>query len=142
MEIKLNIEAKGLESAIHALAQAISGGQETAQQPAPQQQEQVQQQAPVQQEAPAQQQAPTQQPPVQQQQQQQASQQQGAVPTSNPEYTFDQLAVAATQLMDAGKQNELLGLLNSTFGVQALTELPKEQFGAFATKLRELGAKI
>lgn len=64
-----------------------------------------------------------------------------AVPTSAPTYNMDQLAVAATQLMDAGKRNELLQLLAS-FGVQALTQLPTEQYGAFATKLRELGAKI
>lgn len=66
---------------------------------------------------------------------------QQAVPTSAPTYNMDQLAVAATQLMDAGKQPELLQLLSS-FGVQALMQLPKEQYGAFATKLRELGAKI
>mgnify|MGYP007126069905 FL=1 len=71
----------------------------------------------------------------------QATQQPQAVPTSAPAYTFDQLAVAATQLTDAGRREEVLQLLNS-FGVQALTALPKEQYGAFATKLRELGAKI
>lgn len=64
-----------------------------------------------------------------------------AVPTQAQTYTMDQLAVAATQLMDVGKRNELIALLNS-FGVQALTALPKEQYGAFATQLRVLGAKI
>jgi hypothetical protein len=64
-----------------------------------------------------------------------------AVPTSAPSYTLDQLAVAATQLVDAGRREELVQLLAS-FGVQALTALPKEQYGAFATKLREMGAKI
>jgi len=54
---------------------------------------------------------------------------------------MEQLAVAATQLMDAGKRDELLALLG-TFGIQALTTLPKEQYGTFATKLREKGAKI
>ncbi|RAK21112.1 hypothetical protein B0I26_10364 [Anoxybacillus vitaminiphilus] len=63
------------------------------------------------------------------------------VPTSAPSYTLDQLAVAATQLVDAGRREELVQLLSS-FGVQALTALPKEQYGAFATKLREMGAKI
>lgn len=63
------------------------------------------------------------------------------VPTTTQTYTMDQLAVAATQLMDAGRQNELIGLLQS-FGVQALTMLPKEQYGAFATQLRAMGAKI
>lgn len=63
------------------------------------------------------------------------------LPTASTSYSMDQLAVAATQLMDAGKRNELLQLLAS-FGVNALTELPKEQYGNFATQLRGLGAKI
>lgn len=95
--------------------------------------QQQQQQAVPTQQAPVQQQAPT--TPAAQQQQPQA------VPTSAPTYTFDQLAVAATQLMDAGRMADLQQLLSS-FGVQALMELPETQFGAFATKLRELGAKI
>jgi hypothetical protein len=63
------------------------------------------------------------------------------VPTTTQTYTLDQLAVAATQLVDAGRREELVGLLAS-FGVQALTALPKEQYGAFATQLRAMGAKI
>lgn len=64
------------------------------------------------------------------------------VPTTTaPSFTIDQLAVAATQLMDAGQQPALLGLLGQ-FGVNALTALPKEQYGSFATALRQLGAKI
>lgn len=64
-----------------------------------------------------------------------------AIPTAAQSYTMDQLALAATQLIDAGRMTELQQLLAS-FGVQALTALPKEQYGAFATKLREMGAKI
>lgn len=88
-------------------------------------QQPVQQQAPVptQQPAPVQQQAPT------------------AVPTAQASYTMEQLAVAATQLVDAGKREDLVGLLSS-FGVQALNALPQEHYGTFATKLREMGAKI
>lgn len=63
------------------------------------------------------------------------------VPTSSQTYSMEQLAVAATQLVDAGRRSELVSLLQ-TFGVQALTALPKEQYGAFATQLRALGAKI
>ncbi|MCW2277758.1 hypothetical protein [Heliophilum fasciatum] len=63
------------------------------------------------------------------------------VPTSTPSYTMDHLAVAGTQLVDAGRQPELISLLNR-FGVQALTQLPKERYGEFATALRTLGAKI
>lgn len=63
------------------------------------------------------------------------------VPTTQVSYDINQLAVAATGLMDAGKQQDLMNLL-AKFGVQALTQLPKEQYGAFATELRGLGANI
>ncbi len=63
------------------------------------------------------------------------------VPTTQQTYTMEQLAVAATQLVDAGRREELVGLLGQ-FGVQALTALPKEQYGAFATALRQMGAKL
>jgi len=65
----------------------------------------------------------------------------GGVPLSTVAYTQDQLSVAATQLMDAGRQPELIQLLQQ-FGVPALTLLPKEHYGEFATRLRALGAKI
>lgn len=64
-----------------------------------------------------------------------------AVPTAAQTYTAEQLAVAATQLMDAGRRAELVSLLAS-FGVQALTQLPKEHYGAFATQLRAMGARL
>jgi outer membrane biosynthesis protein TonB len=91
--------------------------------------------------------------PVQQQLQPQAPMQQPAapmqqpaapsiVPTSQaPTYSMDQLAVAATQLVDAGKIDQLRGILQS-FNVTALTELPKERYGEFATVLRQNGVKI
>ncbi len=63
------------------------------------------------------------------------------VPTTAQEYTQDQLALAASGLMDTGKLAELQQLLAS-FQVDSLVKLPKAQYGAFATKLRELGAKI
>lgn len=64
-----------------------------------------------------------------------------AVPTTTQTYTMEQLAVAATQLVDAGRREELVQLLRQ-FGVEALTQLPKEQYGAFATALRQMGAKV
>ena len=64
-----------------------------------------------------------------------------AIPVAAPTYSMEQLAVAATQLVDAGRRNELVTLLNS-FGVPALTALAKEQYGNFATQLRAMGAKI
>lgn len=82
--------------------------------------------------------------PQQQVQQQQIQPQQAplsAVPTTAQTYSLEQLAVAATQLVDAGRRTELVTLLGS-FGVQALTALPKEQYGNFATQLRSMGAKI
>lgn len=65
----------------------------------------------------------------------------GTVPTSVQPYTMEQLAVAATQLVDAGRRTDLVQLLSS-FGAQALTALPKEQYGAFATQLRARGVKL
>ena len=68
---------------------------------------------------------------------------QTVVPTIQAaEYTFNQLAVACTSLMDNGKQNELIGLLNNKFGVAALPNLPKEKFNEFAVAIREMGAQI
>ncbi|MCU7380829.1 hypothetical protein OBO34_21170 [Clostridiales Family XIII bacterium ASD5510] len=66
---------------------------------------------------------------------------QPAVPTQTTAYTQEQLALAATQLMDANKKQAVLDLL-ARYGVQALTMLPQEQYGAFATDLRALGAKL
>lgn len=58
-----------------------------------------------------------------------------------PTYSPDQLAQAAIPLVDAGRREELTGLLGA-FGVQAITQLPKERYGEFATALRGMGAKI
>jgi len=66
---------------------------------------------------------------------------QASVPVAAQQYTLEQLAVAATQLMDAGRQPDLLNML-AAFGVQAVNQIPKEQYGAFATQLRALGARI
>lgn len=63
-------------------------------------------------------------------------------PVSAPAaYTLEQIQAACAPLMDAGKQAELVGLL-AQFGVQSLPQLSGNQLGAFATALRELGAKI
>ncbi len=65
-----------------------------------------------------------------------------AAPTApTPNYTLEQLAAACTPLLDAGRREELAGLL-AQFGVVALPQLPKEKYGEFATALRQLGAKI
>lgn len=64
-----------------------------------------------------------------------------AVPTTAPTYTMEDLAKAAMTLMDAGRQNDLIALLNK-FGVSSLPDLPTTHYGAFATDLRGLGAQI
>lgn len=156
MNITLTIQAPGLEKALENLSIALQGGNAPISATLVQQSEPIQQ-APVQQsiqqpvppaavptstpmQQPVTQSAPLQQQPVQQPQMQQPVPQQ-PLPTTQSTYSMDQLAVAATQLMDAGKREQLMQLL-AAFGVQALTSLPQEQYGAFATKLRELGANI
>lgn len=164
MNITVKIDAQEVAQAIHALAQAINNNLSSsfkaladAQQEAQTQQQQTQQQQtqqqqtqqpvqvptqqPVQQQpAPTQQQVPTQQPAQQVQPAQPVQQQQ--VPTQQAQtYTIDELGKASALLMDAGKQQDLVNLLGQ-FGVQALTQLPESQYGAFATALRGLGAQI
>ena len=62
------------------------------------------------------------------------------MPTA-PTYTLDQIAKAGANLVDAGKMEQLLALLTK-YGVQAVTQLTPDQYGAFATELRALGAQI
>ncbi|KAF5039113.1 hypothetical protein DSECCO2_547250 [anaerobic digester metagenome] len=65
-----------------------------------------------------------------------------AVPVAaSPGYTVDQLARAGTALVDAGKRDQLIALLQRR-GVQTLSQLDPAQYGAFATELRGLGAQI
>ena len=64
-----------------------------------------------------------------------------AVPVTAPTYTVDQIARAGASLVDAGKMEQLLTLL-ARYGVAAVTQLKPDQFGAFATELRALGAQI
>ena len=55
--------------------------------------------------------------------------------------SFDEIVSAGSQLLDAGRMNDLLGLLKG-FGVQAITQLKPEQYNDVAVALRGLGAKI
>lgn len=65
-----------------------------------------------------------------------------AVPVASaPTYTLDQIATAGAALVNAGKMEQLLALL-SKYGIQTITQLKAEQFGAFVTELRGLGAQI
>lgn len=103
--------------------QAATMPQQAAQAIAPVQQPSVQQQAP--------QTPPASQPPLTS----------GAVPTAAHEYTQDDLARAAMQLMDKGGMQQLQQLL-AGYGCETLQQLPKEQYGNFATALRGMGAQI
>ena len=64
-----------------------------------------------------------------------------AAPTAAPTYTLDALARAGAALAQAGKMQEALALL-AKYGVQTVNQLKPEQYGAFATELRALGAQI
>ena len=66
-----------------------------------------------------------------------------AMPTAAaPTYSLEQLAVAATPLVDAGRGPELRNLLTGKYGVSAMTMLSKEYYGAFAMDLRAMGATL
>lgn len=65
------------------------------------------------------------------------------LPTSHvaQPYTQEQLAIAMTSLVDAGKLAVAQGIMQQ-FGVMALTEIPPERYPDVAVKLREAGASI
>lgn len=56
-------------------------------------------------------------------------------------YTCDALAVAASQLVNMGKQQRLVEILHG-FHVNSLMELPVEKYAAFAGCLKMEGVKI
>ncbi len=65
-----------------------------------------------------------------------------AAPVAAPAaYTLEQLQHAAGELVRTNKQAALMALLTQ-FNVPSLIQLPKEQYGAFATALRGIGAMI
>lgn len=108
--------------------------QAPVQQQVPQGQVPVQSSAAMVQQAPIQQQMPQGQPPT-------------AMPNQIPTtavpmtHTTDELAVAASQLVNMGKQARLFEILHG-FGVNSLMELPTEKYGAFAGCLKAEGVKF
>ena len=66
---------------------------------------------------------------------------QTAVPVTEKAYTLEDLQRASSTLVQAGKIQLLQSLLQE-FNSLALTTLPVAQYGAFALRLRELGAAI
>ena len=149
LEIVINVEASALTDALNNLASAISGkavavapvqktsapAAQTTPTPAPAP-------APVAQPAPAPvaQAAPPPASPVPAPAQQPLPAA-GVPVAAAPQYTAEQIMAAGAALMDAGKAQDLVALLHS-FGVKAVMELKPEQYGAFATSMRGLGAKI
>lgn len=122
-ELKITIHCPELAAAVDKLADSISGGQDKHDP------------APIYAPAPAPSIAPYPGGPT-------CSAPTAAVPVSDaPAYTLDQISRAGAALVDAGKMQQLLELLGR-YGVQAVTQLQPEQYGAFATELRALGAQI
>ena len=64
-----------------------------------------------------------------------------AVPTAAPQYTLEMIATAGSALIDAGKMDQLMLLLNK-FGVASLTDIDPNNYGAVANELRAMGAAI
>lgn len=64
-----------------------------------------------------------------------------AVPTTERAYTLEELGRAGAELMDKGKGAEAVALMGK-FGVTSISDLKPDQYGAMATELRGLGAKI
>lgn len=66
------------------------------------------------------------------------------VPPAPAPVTMQTIATAGAALVDAGPENmaKLIGLLQSKYGVQTITQLKPEQYEAFAADLRAMGAKL
>ncbi len=58
-----------------------------------------------------------------------------------PSYTLDALSRAGALLAQSGKMEQALALL-AKYRIQSVNQLNPEQYGAFATELRALGAQI
>ena len=61
--------------------------------------------------------------------------------TATPTYTMEQLAVAATGLIDAGKMQDVQNTLAS-LGAETLMDLPQEEYGGCASAIKSIGAVI
>ena len=57
------------------------------------------------------------------------------------EYTLEEIQVALQPIMDAGRTNEIVGLMQK-YKVASLPELPKDQFPSLVVDLRNMGARI
>ena len=66
------------------------------------------------------------------------------LPTKTAEYTAQDLQKIAAAWVNKDIDNNRVALVNllSSFGVKAITFLPKEKYGAFVQELKNLGADI
>ena len=67
--------------------------------------------------------------------------QQAAPEPQQKAITIDMLAAAGAPLVDQGKMQQLMALLNK-YGVQAITQLTPDKYDTFAADLRAIGAQI
>ena len=121
-EINVTVSSPDIVKAISLLVAALrpdAGAAAPTPSPAP-----VQTQAPT--PAPVQTQAPT-----------------PAPVTAAPSFTTAQVAKAGADLMqnNPGLQPALVDLIHR-YGAQTVQEIPQDKLGAFATELRQMGAKI
>lgn len=66
-----------------------------------------------------------------------------AIPTAQVQesFTFEQLALAMSNAVSAGKMNVVQGILQQ-FGVQALTQINPADYNKLATMLKEAGVAV
>ncbi len=64
------------------------------------------------------------------------------VTTTAKPVTLNDLCTAGAGLVESGKMDEVINLLNKKYGVQAVNQLQVDQYSAFAEDLKALGAKL
>lgn len=57
------------------------------------------------------------------------------------EYTLEEIQVALIPIMDAGRTNEIVGLMQK-YGVSDLTKIPKDSYPQLIQDIRNMGARI
>jgi len=62
-------------------------------------------------------------------------------PVAAPTYTLEQLSNAGAMLVQAGKMNECIALVNQ-LGHETFAQVTPDQYGTLATGLRALGAQL
>lgn len=65
-----------------------------------------------------------------------------AKPEPEQSYTFDQISRAGADLCSKGKIGDLTALLNTKYGIQAITQLNPDQYASVVEDLIALGAQF